>query len=313
VVTNSASYLSQRASACFKVHRDPSAAAVVTKANSSCPSVSEDAVVRSSGADIQCSVVTTAPIPVDKLGEEGKISKDTPGPRIDRPESAGTTELLSEILPDGDEHANTIKISAKQVVKGECGVKDVLPSCSTQESKTCLDDTSSAQHPRIAFAKSAIEFVIPPKTEDRPPLDTAETKAIPQKSEVAGVNSSELCGRSGPTPVEAPTPTDVDCSLIKTSSAPEVVTSSRHSKEAPGVEEASSLIPSLSERETQPSQAQHVSNRSVPASRPSSRSSHSDRLVPNTQYRAATVCAAGVAVALFLVVMRRLALMLHGI
>ncbi|KAF8562395.1 hypothetical protein P879_08772 [Paragonimus westermani] len=47
-----------------------------------------------------------------------------------------------------------------------------------------------------------------------------------------------------------------------------------------------------------------------------SRTSHSTSANPatnNIQYRAATVCAAGVAVALFLVVMRRLSLMLHGI
>ncbi|CAL8071374.1 unnamed protein product [Calicophoron daubneyi] len=319
VVTNSSSCLYQRASASFKVHRNPSADAVVGKANSTCPSISEDAVVRSSVADAPCSVAASAPVLNGNLDEEGKVIRDPSNPHPERPESAATTEQLSEILADGDERAKTGKTQnsatpAKRLDRGEYTVKEGTPSCSTQESKTGVDDTSSIQHPRIAFSKSAVGVVLPPKTEDMPPLDTAETNAIPQKSEVAGVNSSELCGRSRSTPVEAPTPTDVDCSLVKTSSVPEVVTNSRSdAKEDPGLDEATSQLRSLSEKGTEATQPEPIQSPSI--SRPPSRTSHSASgpLTPSPQYRAATVCAAGVAVALFLVVMRRLALMLHGV
>lgn len=206
------------------------------------------------------------------------------------------------ILADGDESVCKVETKMKPV-----GESTQIPSCepstsftanvtndSVVEDGAASDKVSSLVKEKFAeVAQTAMDVV---ETSNASELDATSTNIgtdTVDKPHDATVKQVTLKSRVASGSLQA---AQNDCEETSSAVSQRVVSP---------IERASTPFsrPSSADVRTTTSLPTHASrSRSVSTSHP-----------PNMHYRAATVCAAGVAVALFFVVMRRLSLMLHGI
>ncbi|KAF7258736.1 hypothetical protein EG68_03157 [Paragonimus skrjabini miyazakii] len=298
VVTNSTTCLSHRASASFKVHRAPEDTQIRAKLLTTTSSVSEEASMHTK----------TASHSLSNDASSSESSKDTV---IERATEEGHQDAvplvdpvangLNEILPDGDELGDSQERKTKPIGKTTVNPPSDpstslvvnVTNGSVLEEKSVSEEASPAVNEKFAeISLTAIEVV-------------ETSQASEQDAE-----PSDLCADT----IEKPHDSPVEQITLRSRVASGSLRTAQNE-----YEQSSSIV---SRRVASPAE-RILTSTSRPGSADvrvttsttsrTSRSTSSNPATNNMQYRAVTVCAAGVAVALFLVVMRRLSLMLHGI
>ncbi|THD18885.1 hypothetical protein D915_010490 [Fasciola hepatica] len=320
VVSNAATLLAHRASASFTVHRDPASTSATPKL---CPQTIQDASTTTTVVYSHPSLKPqTPPTSPETVTSEEIVPTVIERPASDtaigeRPKNNATPDapngLQESIIPDAYPKIPTNKenlLDSKPAASSDITLPGSI-DFSHQEAQlaSARKNIQSAENPHTPVAlKHDTKVVFKDPSDPMKPGDQSMT--MPQEdgfSAVPKANESHL------EPIPSPTST-----VAPTTFASISFQSVREEEEERGREEVSSVIRNRIASPSQPdcpsmSRSTDLNARTVSTS-PSAVVS-SNVVEPSTQslqYRAVSVCAAGVAVALFLVVMRRLALMLHG-
>ncbi|KAF6774733.1 hypothetical protein AHF37_06307 [Paragonimus kellicotti] len=304
VVTNSTTCLSHRASASFKVHRTPENTQIRAKLLTTTSSVSEEASMHPKAASHSLSNDASS----SESSKDTVIERATEGghhdatPLVDPTSNAcPVANGPNEILPDGDELGDNEETKTKLV--GKTTINPLSdPSTSLVVNVTngsVLEEKSVSEEASLAVNEKFAEISLTA-------IEVVETSQASEQDAKPSDMCADTIERSYDSPVEQITLR----SRVASGSFRAAQNEYEQSSSA-----ANQRVDSPVERiltSTSRSGSADVRVTTSTTSR-TSRSTSSNRATNNIQYRAVTVCAAGVAVALFLVVMRRLSLMLHGV
>ncbi|TGZ65200.1 hypothetical protein CRM22_005969 [Opisthorchis felineus] len=277
VVTNSATCLSHRASASFTVHRNSAHQNPATSVLSTSTPAAEAATV--------AAPKSTSGAIVDLHSNETVTSESSRDTVIEvrQNDRAGSAikEVIHETVPDREELGSKLLDNTQNDIESNLEQPSPTSLNLLQESVIANGETKTLPGELLRTHASDLE----------PSNDFVHSKEVP-----INVSEGAATGRIQP-PVQ---------NLL--------ASGSYHTAQI-DPEECSS---SLSRRRTSDAGIVTPSSRPVSAEPRSATtspvpSSRVESTAVNVHYRAATVCAAGVAVALFLIVMRRLSLMLHGL
>ncbi|KAF5398390.1 hypothetical protein PHET_08573 [Paragonimus heterotremus] len=304
VVTNSTTCLSHRASAAFKVHRAPEDTHIRAKLLTTTSSVSEEASMHTKTTSHSLSNDASS----SESSKDTVIERATEGGLHDAAALVDPTNSacpvangVNEILPDGDELGDNEETKTKPVGKTTTNPPSDpstslvvnVTNGSVFEEKSVSEEASPAVNEKFAeISLTAIEVV--------------ETSQASEQD----VKPSDLCADTIERPHDSPVEQITLRSRVASGSFRSVQNEYEQSSSV-----VSRRVASPAERILTSTSRPGSADVPVTTSTTSrtSRSTSSNPPTNNMQYRAVTVCAAGVAVALFLVVMRRLSLMLHGI